>query len=148
MDPSLFLFMGAVNAMGQMSAGRAQADLYNRQAQQYEFDAQMQKLRGLQEGNALTDKFNTYIRTANAQRAKQNRSSNDRSINAMMDKARKSNQEESARSLLQNLASAQQSRGRADISRMEGRVAQQTAFLNGVNSLSSGFYQYSMLSSS
>lgn len=146
MNPSFFLFMGAVNAMGQMSAGRAQADLYNRQAQQYEFDADMQRLRGLQEGNALTDKFNIYIRTANAQRAKQNRSSNDRSINAMMDKARRSNQEESARSLLQNLASAQQSRGRADISRMEGRVAQQTSFLNGINSLSSGFYQYSTLS--
>ncbi len=145
MDPSFYIFMGAVNAMGQMSAGSAQADLYNRQAQQYEFDAEMQKLRGLQEGNALTDKFNTYIRTANAQRAKQNRSSNDRSINAMMDKARRSNQEESARSLLQNLASAQQSRGRADISRMEGGIARQTAFMSGVNSLATGYYRYSSL---
>ena len=146
MDPSFFLFMGAVNAMGQMSAGRAQADLYNRQAQQYEFDADMQRLRGLQEGNALAEKFNAYQRTADVQRAKLNRSTNDRSFRAMMKKARTSQDEEQARSMLQNLASAQQSRGRADISRMEGRVAQQTSFLNGINSLSSGFYQYSTLS--
>jgi hypothetical protein len=145
MDPFMYIAIGGINFMMQQQAGAAQSALYNRQAEQYEFDAEMQKLRGLQEGNALTDKFNTYIRTANAQRAKQNRSSNDRSINAMMDKARRSNQEESARSLLQNLASAQQSRGRADISRMEGGIARQTAFMSGFNSLATGYFRYSSL---
>lgn len=141
MDPFFYLAVGGINFMMQQQAGAAQQQLYNRQAQQFEFNADMQKLRGLQESNALTEKFNTYQKQANAQRAKLGRSTSDRSINAMLDKARLSNREEQARSLLQNLASAQQSLGQADISRMEGGIARQTAFLTGFNSLASGFYK-------
>tara|TARA_R100001460_G_scaffold56465_2_gene96067 strand:- start:6398 stop:6847 length:450 start_codon:yes stop_codon:yes gene_type:complete len=141
MDPFLYLAVGGINFMMQQQAGAQQQQLYNRQAQQFEFNADMQKLRGLQESNALTEKFNIYQRQANAQRAKLGRSANDRSINAMLDKARRSNREEQARSLLQNLSSAQQSLGQADISRMEGGVARQTAFMTGFNSLASGFYR-------
>ena len=141
MNPFLYLALGGMNFLMQQQAGAAQQQLYNRQAQQFEFNAEMQKLRGLQESNALTEKFNIYQKQANAQRAKLGRSANDRSINAMLDKARRTNREEQARSLLQSQASVQQSLGRADISRMEGRVARQTAFMTGFNSLASGFYR-------
>lgn len=145
MDPVFYLAVGGMNFLMQQQAGAAQQRLYNRQAQQFEFNAEMQKLRGLQESNALTEKFNIYQKQANVQRAKLGRSANDRSINAMLDKARRSNREEQARSLLQSQASVQQSLGRADISRMEGSIARQQALISGFNSLTTGYYRASQL---
>lgn len=146
MDPSFFLFTSAISAMNTMSYSRDQQRLYDRQAQQLEFDASMQELRGLQESNALTEKFNSYISATNAQRAKLGRSTNDRSINAMLDKARRSNREEQARSLLQSQASVQQSLGRADISRMEGRLAITQGYMSAFNTMSTGYYRFKELS--
>ncbi len=142
MDPFFYLAVGGINFMMQQQLGAEQANLYNRRAQQLEFNAEMQKLRGLQESNLLAEKFKTYTRQANAQRGGVlNRTTSDRSIGALMKKARTSQSEEQARSLLQSLASTQQALGQADISRMEAGVARQTAFMTGFNSLATGFYR-------
>tara|TARA_B100000963_G_C22616939_1_gene667852 strand:+ start:2000 stop:2446 length:447 start_codon:yes stop_codon:yes gene_type:complete len=127
----------------QSQAARAEAYRQKSLAAQYEQNADFQRLQGLQEHNARVDAFNSFIRQASVARAANNRTTSDRSYNAILKASREKSIDELRRAKTQNLF--QQSRSRfasadarfsAESALYQGRIAGFQTMLSGAMKLS------------
>jgi len=139
---SPFQVAGAFFAIqGRMQAGRAEARRQAAIAEQQEQNKRFEQLRALQEHNARLDAFDAYRSTTNAVRAINMRSSDDRSIRALMKAGEKQSMADIDRARTQSLFTQGRMQFAAEDARRSGALAQQQALISGAQSIATMGYQ-------
>tara|TARA_Y100001937_G_scaffold101514_1_gene139295 strand:- start:1016 stop:1462 length:447 start_codon:yes stop_codon:yes gene_type:complete len=140
-----FLIAGVIGTFAQMQATSALGyEEMKRQraiASQQDENANMMRLQAIQEENARADAFNRYLKLANAKRAVNNRTTTDRSFNALMDAQSKKSAEENRRAILQSLFQQARTRFAADDALRAGQIAVQSRRTQSLGMLTSTFFQ-------
>lgn len=130
-------------AQAQNQMGYAESRRQKALAQQYEQNAAFQELQGLQEHNARVSAFNSFITQANVARAANNRSTSDRSYQAILKASQRKSREELQRAKTQNLFAVSRQRFAASDAMSASALAIQTGRTQAFGTLLSGMFKIS-----
>jgi len=140
MDPSMMAISAGLQVFGAIQSGRAEKRRQAAIAMQQEQNAKMEKLRALQDHNARIEAFKAYESTANTVRAVNNRSSSDRSYQAIMKASKEKSRTDLGRARTQSLFTQGRMRFAAQDARYSGSIAMQQALLSAGSSVAMASY--------
>ena len=138
----LMLAGTALSVMGAIQGGRAQKAMAQAQAAQYEQEAKMTALQAKQAHNDRMAAFSTYTKQVEALRAVNRRDFGDRSLKVLVEASKGKNRSELERQSLQALYGIGKAKYQANISRYEGKMAMQSAYLSAASTMMTGIYRY------
>jgi hypothetical protein len=127
--------LGLFGSMQQASAQRRQAA---RVAEQQEFNARLERIRGQQEHNDRLDAFETYRSTANSIRGKTNRDANDRSFNARVNAGKDKSTEQIDRARVNSMFTENRMRYQAENTRSQGAINANATMMAGMTNFAIG----------
>jgi hypothetical protein len=122
-------------SMQQASAQRRQAA---RIAEQQEFNARLERIRGQQEHNDRLDAFETYRSTANSIRGKTNRDVNDRSFKARVNAGKDKSTEQIDRARVNSMFAENRMRYQAENTRRQGAINANATMMAGMANFAIG----------
>ena len=141
MDPTLFAISTGFKLFGAMQSARAEKRRQAAIAAQQEQNAKMEKLRALQDHNARIEAFSAYQSTANTVRAVNNRSSSDRSYQAIVKAGKQRSQTDLDRARVQSLFTQGRMKFAAADARYTGSMAMQQALLSAGSDIAMSGYK-------
>jgi hypothetical protein len=136
----LQLLSAGMGLYGNMQAGQAARDAGREAQRQYQENAEMDKLRALQEKNARTSNFNAAMSTVDAQAGFANRS--ERSIAAVRKRSRSQLRQETDRSRTQSLFTRGREIQRGNNAMAEGKAKQRAYMIEGAASFANAYGRF------
>lgn len=128
-----FMVAGQVLSLfGSMQQAAAQRRQAARIAEQQEFNARLERIRGQQEHNDRLDAFETYRSTANSIRGKTNRDVNDRSFNARVNAGKDKSTEQIDRARVNSMFAENRMRYQAENTRRQGAINANATMMAGM----------------
>lgn len=129
---SFAMFGQALSLFGSMQQASAQRRQAARVAEQQEFNARLERIRGQQEHNDRLDAFETYRSTANSIRGKSNRDVNDRSFNARVNAGKDKSTEQIDRARVNSMFAENRMRYQAENTRRQGAINANATMMAGM----------------
>jgi hypothetical protein len=109
-----------------------------RVAEQQEFNARLERIRGQQEHNDRLDAFETYRSTANSIRGKTNRDVNDRSFKARVNAGKDKSTEQIDRARVNSMFAENRMRYQAENTRRQGAINANATMMAGMANFAIG----------
>lgn len=128
----LMMFGQVISLFGSMQQASAQRKQSARIAEQQEFNAKLERIRGQQEHNDRLDAFETYRSTANSIRGFNNRDVNDRSFKARVKAGKDKSTEQINNARTQSMFTANRMRYQADNTRRQGAINADAMMMSGM----------------
>ena len=128
----------ALSLFGSMQQASAQRRQAARVAEQQEFNAKLERIRGQQEHNDRLDAFETYRSTANSIRGVNNRDVNDRSFNARVNAGKSKSIEQIDRARTQSMFAENRMRYQAENTRSQGAINANATMMAGMANFAIG----------
>lgn len=135
---SFMMFGQVLSLMGSMQQASAQRKQAARIAEQQEFNAKLERIRGQQEHNDRLDAFETYRSTANSIRGFNNRDVNDRSFKARVKAGKDKSTEQINNARTQSMFTANRMRYQADNTRRQGAINANATMMSGMANFAIG----------
>lgn len=135
---SLMMFGQVLSLFGSMQQASAQRQQAARVAEQQEFNAKLERIRGQQEHNDRLDAFETYRSTANSIRGKTNRDVNDRSFNARVNAGKDKSTEQIDRARVNSMFAENRMRYQAENTRRQGAINANATMMAGMANFAIG----------
>lgn len=135
---SLMMFGQVISLFGSMQQASAQRKQSARIAEQQEFNAKLERIRGQQEHNDRLDAFETYRSTANSIRGFNNRDVNDRSFKARVKAGKNKSTEQINNARTQSMFTANRMRYQADNTRRQGAINANATMMAGMANFAIG----------
>jgi len=135
---SLMMFGQVLSLFGSMQQASAQRQQAARVAEQQEFNARLERIRGQQEHNDRLDAFETYRSTANSIRGKTNRDVNDRSFNARVNAGKDKSTEQIDRARVNSMFAENRMRYQAENTRRQGAINANATMMAGMANFAIG----------
>ena len=135
---SWMMFGQVISLVGTMRQASAQAKQAARIAEQQEFNAKLERIRGQQEHNDRLDAFETYRSTANSIRGFNNRDVNDRSFKARVKAGKDKSTEQINNARTQSMFTANRMRYQADNTRRQGAINANATMMAGMANFAIG----------
>ena len=134
-----FMMIGqALSLFGSMQQASAQRSQAARVAEQQEFNAKLERIRGQQEHNDRLDAFETYRSTANSIRGVNNRDVNDRSFKARVNAGKDKSIEQIDRARTQSMFAENRMRYQAENTRSQGAINANATMMAGMANFAIG----------
>ena len=134
-----FMMIGqALSLFGSMQQAAAQRRQAARIAEQQEFNAKLERIRGQQEHNDRLDAFETYRSTANSIRGKSNRDVNDRSFKARVRAGKDKSTEQIDRARVNSMFAENRMRYQAENTRRQGAINANATMMAGMANFAIG----------
>ena len=134
-----FMVAGQVLSLfGTMQQASAQRQQAARIAEQQEFNARLERIRGQQEHNDRLDAFETYRSTANSIRGKTNRDVNDRSFKARVNAGKDKSTEQIDRARVNSMFAENRMRYQAENTRRQGAINANATMMAGMANFAIG----------
>lgn len=135
---SFMVFGQVLSLFGSMQQASAQRRQAARIAEQQEFNARLERIRGQQEHNDRLDAFETYRSTANSIRGKTNRDVNDRSFNARVNAGKDKSTEQIDRARVNSMFAENRMRYQAENTRRQGAINANATMMAGMANFAIG----------
>ena len=135
---SFMMFGQVLSLFGSMQQASAQRRQAARVAEQQEFNARLERIRGQQEHNDRLDAFQTYRSTANSIRGVNNRDVNDRSFKARVNAGKDKSTEQIDRARTQSMFAENRMRYQAENTRSQGAINANATMMSGMASFAIG----------
>jgi hypothetical protein len=135
---SLMMFGQVLSLFGSMQQASAQRQQAARVAEQQEFNARLERIRGQQEHNDRLDAFETYRSTANSIRGKTNRDVNDRSFKARVNAGKDKSTEQIDRARVNSMFAENRMRYQAENTRRQGAINANATMMAGMANFAIG----------
>jgi len=135
---SFMVFGQVLSLFGSMQQASAQRRQAARVAEQQEFNARLERIRGQQEHNDRLDAFETYRSTANSIRGKTNRDVNDRSFNARVNAGKDKSTEQIDRARVNSMFAENRMRYQAENTRRQGAINANATMMAGMANFAIG----------
>ena len=135
---SFMVFGQVLSLFGSMQQAAAQRRQAARIAEQQEFNARLERIRGQQEHNDRLDAFETYRSTANSIRGKTNRDVNDRSFNARVNAGKDKSTEQIDRARVNSMFAENRMRYQAENTRRQGAINANATMMAGMANFAIG----------
>ena len=135
---SLMIAGQVLGLMGSMQQAAAQRRQAARVAEQQEFNAKLERIRGQQEHNDRLDAFETYRSTANSIRGKSNRDVNDRSFKARVKAGKDKSNEQIDRARVNSMFAENRMRYQAENTRTQGNINANATMMSGMADFAMG----------
>lgn len=135
---SLMMFGQVISLFGSMQQASAQRRQAARVAEQQEFNARLERIRGQQEHNDRLDAFETYRSTANSIRGKTNRDFNDRSFKARVNAGKDKSTEQIDRARVNSMFTENRMRYQAENTRRQGAINANATMMAGMANFAIG----------
>jgi len=135
---SFMMFGQVLSLFGSMQQASAQRQQAARVAEQQEFNARLERIRGQQEHNDRLDAFETYRSTANSIRGKTNRDVNDRSFNARVNAGKDKSTEQIDRARVNSMFAENRMRYQAENTRRQGAINANATMMAGMANFAIG----------
>lgn len=135
---SLMMFGQVLSLFGSMQQASAQRRQAARIAEQQEFNARLERIRGQQEHNDRLDAFETYRSTANSIRGKTNRDVNDRSFKARVNAGKDKSTEQIDRARVNSMFAENRMRYQAENTRRQGAINANATMMAGMANFAIG----------
>ena len=136
----LQLAAAGISLLGSRRAASAAKSQGRNAARQYQENAEMEKLRALQEKNARVSNFNASMSTVDAQSGFANRS--ERSIAAVRRRGRNQLRQETDRSRVQSLFSRGREIERGNVAMAEGNAKAQAYMIEGAAGFANAYGRF------
>jgi hypothetical protein len=135
---SLMIAGQVLSLFGSMQQASAQRRQAARIAEQQEFNARLERIRGQQEHNDRLDAFETYRSTANSIRGKTNRDVNDRSFKARVNAGKDKSTEQIDRARVNSMFAENRMRYQAENTRRQGAINANATMMAGMANFAIG----------
>lgn len=135
---SLMMFGQVLSLFGSMQQASAQRRQAARVAEQQEFNAKLERIRGQQEHNDRLDAFETYRSTANSIRGVNNRDVNDRSFKARVKAGKGKSIEQIDRARVNSMFAENRMRYQAENTRSQGNINANATMMAGMANFAIG----------
>lgn len=135
---SLMMFGQVLSLFGSMQQASAQRRQAARIAEQQEFNAKLERIRGQQEHNDRLDAFETYRSTANSIRGVNNRDVNDRSFKARVKAGKGKSIEQIDRARVNSMFAENRMRYQAENTRSQGNINANATMMAGMANFAIG----------